>query len=78
MFHDLGPWGTRLLNVTSGLALMGAAAWFSYNLFAANDTNDAVRALLTETARVPGQIASPALTPGGELSPQPAPSPARP
>jgi hypothetical protein len=34
---SVGPWGTRALNVISGIALLSAATWFSYNLFATKD-----------------------------------------
>jgi hypothetical protein len=36
-FYDNGTWWTLTLNVTSGLALIGAAAWFSFTVFAAKE-----------------------------------------
>lgn len=38
-----GPWGTRLLNILSGTALLIAATWFSYNLFSTRDAEIAPR-----------------------------------
>ncbi len=36
-FYNSGSWGTLVLNVASGTALLCAAAWFSYNLFSTRD-----------------------------------------
>jgi len=36
-FYDNGTWATLVLNVSSGAALLFAAAWFSYTLFSARD-----------------------------------------
>jgi hypothetical protein len=36
-FYNTGTWGTLILNVVSGAALLSAAAWFSYNLFSTRD-----------------------------------------
>jgi hypothetical protein len=38
-FYDNGTWWTLCLNCVSGLALVVAASWFSYNMFASRDAD---------------------------------------
>lgn len=44
-----GTWGTRVLNIVSGGALLCAATWFSYNLFSAKDAEVPPRIVNTIT-----------------------------
>lgn len=59
-------WGAWILNVVSGLALLAAASWFSYNVFETRDINARLRTVLSDPEQVP--LVPPALTPGGELN----------
>lgn len=44
-FYNTGTWRTLVMNLVSGTLLLLAAAWFSYNLFAARDAGQPVRVI---------------------------------